>query len=1091
MNRFDVCGPLPSGVTLLEASAGTGKTYTIAALVARYVAAGVPLERMLLVTFGRMATGELRARVRERLVATAAALAGDVTSDDEIVRLLAANATTSQARLAAAVANFDTASITTTHGFCHQVLSGMGLGGDVDRTAAIVEDVDDLVDEVVDDLYLRRFYHELPPKELRLKTAREIGRAVVHQPAALIVPDDDPDRVAAMRVRLAKAVRAAVEERKRRQRILTYDDLLLRVRAGLADPAAVRRLRVRFDVVLVDEFQDTDPVQWDIVRTAFGDGDTTLVLIGDPKQAIYSFRGADVHTYLAARPLATTMATLDRNWRSDAALVDAYDALFDGMTLGHEGIEYRTVTAAGQRHEPVRHGAPLRVRVLHRDDERVSQTDQGWASAPSSRALIAADVAADIAELLASGATVVDAAPRPVGPGDIAVLVRSNAQGAQVRDALDAVGVPAVLGGAGSVFATPVAAEWLALLQALERPTSGPRAHTAALGAFFGWTVERVATATDDEWEDVHVRLHEWAAVLRNRGVAALVEAVTRQEQLPARLLGREDGERRLTDLRHIGELLHHAAITERLGTIALVAWLRERIRESADEQHDEDRSRRLESDSAAVQILTIHRSKGLEMPIVYCPFLWQEPYVDENGLPVFHDGVRMIDAGGRTGTGHKRRKELHETEELGESLRLAYVALTRAKHQAVVHWATSWDSRRSPLARILFGAELRMPPEEDEVMDRVGSLAPGLIAAERMVERGKVRWRPPQVSSSALAVRTFDRGLDDAWRRASYSGLTALAKQHGVTSEPEAPGIVDEQIDLAGASLEAPDDGDRAALGAVSLPLAVLPGGARFGTIVHHVLEGVDFAVADLGDELRRALDDHVGRDEAILGREDDLVDGLRLAIETPLGPLAGDLRLRDIARADRLDELEFELPIAGGDIPTGQYFVGALGPLLERHLPADDPLRGYSARLVDPQLQQRVHGYLTGSLDAVLRLPGTVPRFAVVDYKTNWLAAPGTDISAWDYRPAALSTAMEHAHYPVQALFYAVALHRYLRWRLPGYDPDVHLAGVLYLFLRGMVGQDTPRVGGQPCGVFAWRPPSALVEAVSDLFDLGVPGE
>jgi len=749
------------------------------------------------------------------------------------------------------------------------------------------------------------------------------------------------------------------------------------------------------------------------------------------------------------------------------------------------------VTAAGQRHEPVRHGAPLRVRVLHRDDERVSQTDQGWASAPSSRALIAADVAADIAELLASGATVVDAAPRPVGPGDIAVLVRSNAQGAQVRDALDVVGVPAVLGGAGSVFATPVAREWLALLEALERPTSGPRAHTAALGAFFGWTVERVATATDDEWEDVHVRLHEWAAVLRSRGVAALVEAVTRQEQLPARLLGREDGERRLTDLRHIGELLHHAAITERLGTIALVAWLRERIRESADEQHGEDRSRRLESDSAAVQILTVHRSKGLEMPIVYCPFLWQEPYIDESGLPVFHDGVRMIDAGGRTGTGHKRRKELHETEELGESLRLAYVALTRAKHQAVVHWATSWDSRRSPLARILFGAELRMPPEEDEVVERVASLAPGLIAAERMGDRGEVRWRPPRASSSELAVRTFDRGLDDAWRRASYSGLTALAKQHGVASEPEAPGIVDEQIDLAGASLEAPDDGDRDALGAVGLPLAVLPGGAGFGTIVHHVLEGTDFAAADLDGELRRALDDHIGRDEAIVGLEDDLVDGLRRAIETPLGTLAGDLRLRDIARADRLDELEFELPIAGGDRPTGHYFVGALGPLLDRHLTADDPLRGYSARLVDPQLQQRVHGYLTGSLDAVLRLPGTVPRFAVVDYKTNWLAASGADISAWDYRPAALSTAMEHAHYPVQALFYAVALHRYLRWRLPGYDPDVHLAGVLYLFLRGMVGQETPRVGGQPCGVFAWRPPSALVVAVSDLFDAGVPGE
>jgi exodeoxyribonuclease V beta subunit len=266
---------------------------------------------------------------------------------------------------------------------------------------------------------------------------------------------------------------------------------------------------------------------------------------------------------------------------------------------------------------------------------------------------------------------------------------------------------------------------------------------------------------------------------------------------------------------------------------------------------------------------------------------------------------------------------------------------------------------------------------------------------------------------------------------------------------------------------------------------------GADVGTFVHHILEEVDFTVPDLTAALAAEVARAGNRRPAVLNDDGALVAALQAAIETPLGPLAGGRALRAFSRADRLNELHFELPLAGGDDPTAEVSVTDVAGLLRRHLPADDPLAGYPERLADPALGDTLRGYLSGSLDLVLRIPGPVDgsgggRFAVLDHKTNWLGGDEV-LSAWHYRPAAMAEAMQRAHYPLQALLYTVALHRYLRWRLRGYDPDRNLAGVLYLFLRGMSGADTPTVGGQPCGVFAWRPPTSLVLALSDLLDRG----
>ena len=411
------------------------------------------------------------------------------------------------------------------------------MAGDVERDSVFVEDVTDLVDEVVDDLYVRRFHDEENPPISRDEAGR-IARIAVENPVAPIEPSG-ADGVPAMRARLAEAVRRELKRRKDRAGLITYDDLLTRLNDTLHGPAGevgVRRLRERYRVVLVDEFQDTDPVQWSILRRAFAGGDSTLVLIGDPKQAIYAFRGADVYAYLDAAKTAGARHDLTVNWRSDQGLIDAYDALFGGARLGHEGIVYLPVRATEANQKPRMGGTPLRIRVVHRDEPSVRTTPRGYAAVGSARDHIATDLAADIVGLLNSGA---------VRPGQVAVLVQTNRTAALIRDALDAVDVPAVINGAGSVFGTDPARDWLRLLEALERPTSLPRAHAAALTPFLGWSAERVAIAGDEDWEAVHQRLHDWAGVLRLRGVASLAETIALGEGLPERILARTDGERR------------------------------------------------------------------------------------------------------------------------------------------------------------------------------------------------------------------------------------------------------------------------------------------------------------------------------------------------------------------------------------------------------------------------------------------------------------------------------------------------------------------------------------------------------------------
>ena len=325
---------------------------------------------------------------------------------------------------------------------------------------------------------------------------------------------------------------------------------------------------------------------------------------------------------------------------------------------------------------------------------------------------------------------------------------------------------------------------------------------------------------------------------------------------------------------------------------------------------------------------------------------------------------------------------------------------------------------------------------------------------------------------------------LDVGWRRLSYSSITSQVHDHqAIGSEPEHPLIVDEDTAPPAWS---PGVASENRLHEVALGLGAMPGGTLVGTVLHNVLEHTDFAAPVLADEVRRALAAEVAWRNVDLGDTEQVVTGLCTAIESSLGPDVGDVTLRGLPRGRRLDELAFEVPLLGGDRPAGTLEVADLAALLEAHLPPGDPVHAYAPRLREAALSRELRGYLNGSLDLVFRLDDG--RYVLADYKTNRLGAPDEALSAWHYRPEALQAEMLQAHYPLQALLYAVALHRYLRWRLRDYDPARHLGGVLYLFLRGMSVVEPVRVDGRPTGVWSWNPPPRLVEELSDLFAQGV---
>ena len=1093
METFDLLGPLPAecSTTVLEASAGTGKTFTLAALVTRYVAEGwARLDEMLLITFGRAATQELRERVRQALHEALDAFDDpDAVADNRVLEALTKGdpeeLDARRQRLHDALASFDAATIATTHQFCHLVLKSLGVAGDSDSGVTLAESLDDLVAEIVDDLYLRHFGQERDEPPMTRADALGLAREVVANPCTQLRPLDPPaGSEPAIRVGFGNDVLVELERRKRRRGILSYDDLLTRLADALesADSPAATRMHQRWSVVMVDEFQDTDPVQWQVIERAFS-GHSTLVLIGDPKQAIYAFRGGDIVTYLHAARTAGDRRTLGVNWRSDAVLVDRLQTVLLGAELGDADIKVLEVTPHhhGHRLAGAPRNDPFRLRVVSRDTFGLSGTRT--VKLDVLRPHIAKDLAADVGALLDSDATF---GGEPLQANHIAVITESHTDARVCFDALVEAGIPAVYTGDTDVLKSQAAEDWLCLLEAFDQLHRPGLVRAAAATMFFGETAETLAGGGDALTDRVAETLRQWADHAREAGAAAVFEAA-QLAGMGKRVLSWAGGERNMTDLAHVTQLLHDVGHREHFSLTALRDWLRTQRDERSGAA---ERNRRLDSDSAAVQIMTVWVSKGLQFPIVYLPFTFNR-YVRKEDLVRFHDhDRRCLHVGGEHSAELAMAQAQGRREAAGEETRLTYVAMTRAQSQVVAWWAPSWDEPNGGLSRLLRGrrpGESAVPdrcdPERIDDADAMALLREwetvgGLVVEDSVIAPKTELTVPP--TRDDLAVRHFHRSIDTSWRRTSYSGLIRAADTPSLGSEPEVTELDDEVADL---TVTAP-----AAGADIPSPMADLPTGAKFGTLVHAVLETTDPRAGDLAAELQAQIERHtVWWPVDVPAAE--LAAALVPMHDTPLGPLAGGLTLREIGLSDRLCEMDFEFPLAGGDLRSAapDIRLADVGRLLDKHLAEGDPVAPDIDRLTGTALGgQSLRGYLSGSVDAVLRVPdGDGHRYLVVDYKTNWLGEPDRPLTAADYDHARLAEAMLHSDYPLQALLYSVVLHRFLRWRQPGYEPERHLGGVLYLFLRGMCGPETPVADSHPAGVFSWRPPAALVVELSDLLD------
>jgi exodeoxyribonuclease V beta subunit len=1076
--EFSITDPLlPSGLTVLEASAGTGKTYSLAGLVTRYVAeTGLQASELCVVSFTEAATAELRGRIRDKLVEAARHLETGEESSDEVVALLLADVEQRHLRhqrIVDALAEFDTATISTIHGFCSRVVA-TGSGSAVDATFT-ADDSD--VDEVVNDLFLAR-YGATGRWPAEVNRVAQAARLRLRIPDAVMYRPDPSDLKPAQHERaeqieqvieLVDAVVAEVHRRRSAARRRTFDSLLVEARDLLRGPtlAATRAvLRQRFKVVMIDEFQDTDRVQWDIFRTAFCDppDPVTVIVVGDPKQSIYRFRSAELSAYLDARALAGTRTSLGTNWRSDASMLAGLERLFDGYTFGSPDVAFQPVRAA-EPDQPVVLHDPTEPRSLQlRVIDPVLGTDEANAAA---RRDLVAEVVRMLTEVTVDDPRA-DGGPRPLAASDIGVLVRSNADATAIVAQLSSAGVPAASSSNDSVLDSAAAAQWRVLLSALERPSSVPRAKAAALSWFVGLTpAELDALDTDggDGLGELVERLRGWALCLATGGLASLM-AQLRAEGLMRRVLTRAGGERDLTDLDHLLELMQSSVGGRSTAAAALLSVLDGLLDpDLADENAvaPELLSRRIDRDDDTVKVLTVHRAKGLEFPVVLCPTLWRKrpslqgvPHADVGGQRLI-DTNKMLPTKSEAQP-FKALVDADKAERQGEDSRLLYVALTRAEHRLVVWWTPVGNNKtvRSPLGDLLHAAGAPdgaspMFPDATDVLSEVPVVVPEHRPRLRRADDGV---RP------VLGVATADRPLDRSWYRWSFSSIKdrigQLAEEAAELDRP-AMGGVDEPSEVVPPLEVSP------AVVPAATPLQGAPAGTAFGTLVHSVMERVDFTAPDLPDQLRERLAELLHY-RAMPTTPDALAEGLLVALATPLGGPMGGRSLLTLEHADRLDELSFDLQLGRLDART-------LAATVLGHLPTDDRLRGWFAETADGALPVEVAGLLTGSIDLVARTgPGASATYWLADYKTN-LLPDGR------YGADELAGAMAHHGYPLQATLYLVALHRYLRWRLRGYDPDTHLGGAAYLFLRGMHPTSAVGPDGSRPGVVWWRPPTAAI--------------
>ena len=840
-----------------------------------------------------------------------------------------------------------------------------------------------------------------------------------------------------------KEIREAVAREKRRRGELGFDDMLSRLDEALesdSGDALAAAIRQRFPVAMIDEFQDTDPQQYRIFRRIWRQQpDTALLLIGDPKQAIYAFRGADIFTYMRARSDVAAHYTLDTNWRSAPGMVESVNRLFG---LVDNPFMFRDIPFLPVKSAPK--NASLRFEVDGENQPAMNlwlMPGEG-VSAGDYQAFMAQQCAAQIRDWLTAGqqGTALlwrgDNA-RPVQASDITVLVRNRQEASLIRDALNALAIPSVyLSNRDSVFETPEAQELLWLLQAVLTPERENTLRSALATAMFGLNAQDIERLNQDEnaWDALVEEFSDYRLIWQRRGVMPMIRALMSARSMAENLLATHGGERRLTDILHLSELLQEAA-TQLESEHALVRWLNQQVAEP--DTNASSQQMRLESDKHLVQIVTIHKSKGLEYPLVWLPFIArfrkekQAFYHDRESFRAVLDLNESDES-----------LELAEAERLAEDLRLLYVALTRAIWHCSLGIAplTARRSDKPTDTELHHSAPGRLL-QKGEVLDAAGlnaclqALCDEHISLTLATAPDDARWQATQPEMPELAARQVLRRVVDDWRVTSYSGL----QQRGHSVAQDLLPRID--IDASGIA-DAPVEPE--------MTPHHFPRGASPGTFLHSLFEDLDFTQPISPEWMREKLQNN-GFDEVW---EPVLTRWITQVLAAPLADTG--VALNQLSARQKQVEMEFYLPI------SQTLDARALDAVTRRY----DPL---SAGCPELDFRQ-VRGMLKGFIDLVFRHDG---RYYLLDYKSNWLGESGEA-----YTQEAMAEAMRSHRYDLQYQLYSLALHRYLRHRIADYDYERHFGGVIYLFLRGVDGE-----AGQQ-GIFATRPDPALIMAMDALF-------
>jgi exodeoxyribonuclease V beta subunit len=1187
--HFDLLHSPIFGRILVEASAGTGKTYTIAALVVRLIVEKqLEIESILVVTFTEAATAELRDRIRRRLVEALELFSTGNGSDDFLLPLYQRSLDRDDARrrLQRALISFDQAAIHTIHGFCQRILRDRAFEARALFDTELVTDLTDFEQQLSDDFWRTRsttftvtFADYLLDKKFgpdRLyqlqRAARRAERILPESPAPALAAAEKvcaahlvhltdtwssereailadflacapgmrkgsytPEKIsswaseldlffsvgslwggetgiakfsapqankgkpspahpffadcaafAEAREELQDLCRASLlalqrdfllwrdseaAKRKARLNLRTYDDLLSEVANAVTSPSGaglLQALQTSYQAILIDEFQDTDPIQYAIFGTLCPDASRTLFLIGDPKQAIYSFRGADIFTYLAATRHVEHHYTLGVNYRSTPALVEAVSTLFARANpFLFSEIPYPEVQGS-ERNAAVallegegNERPPLQLWFVDRPDGKAANKE-------SSTERIVSAVAAEIVRLLNSEARLrTGEGERPLSAGDIAVLVRSNRQAAAVQEELLSCGVAAVRQGTESLFAAQEVEALLRTLAAIADPGDTALARGALASGLLDCDADALARSGDDPaildgWLQ---RLRDYHELWARRGITALSGALFAGEGLGVRCLTQPDGERRLTNLRHAFEVLHCAEGREGLGMAGLLAWFSRQI---ADPPEGEEYQLRLETDERAVQVVTIHRSKGLEYPVCFVPFCWNgsQPSTKFKNSPFTFHAPSAGEPGELTldlGTPAEERDEhraINVREALAENLRLLYVAMTRAQACVYLVWGSLAGAESSAPAWLLHGPEeAPLGAEVAETEKRFKELDDGAIR-QRLLPllangSGELVDLPlyPQVerlhfagdAHFALAPLPVATPISSDWRLSSYSALVAGSTHLADGEAWKTTERVGEEGTEISRLIESVESGPS---------IHTFPRGADPGSCLHDIFEVIDFAA----EETEAGLIEKTLNAYAIDPSWRPVVsEMLRKVLHVPLD--GADLQLCRVSRRDRCSEMGFFLPLSA-------LRAAGLAAVFRRH----------QADLPDPRIVatiaalnfETVSGMLRGFIDLVFTQGG---RYYLIDWKSNHLGP-----SSAAYTQERMLAEMLSSGYVLQYHLYCIALHRHLRRTLPGYDYETHFGGVFYLFLRGVDGSGSS-------GVFSDRPTLGLIEDLDRL--------